>query len=142
MAGPIARPEAASNVFAHQHRLAGSKRGVVVRTIMQALLSSQLLTMATAPKPLRIFLFSHPRTASNLLCKLFSAHPDVGQRFYPFGYAHFIGPDAQALEPRERKDHQGRKEVWEMMKHATYQFQLDQMEKEIAEWEAVVRHRI
>lgn len=92
--------------------------------------------MATAPKPLRIFLFSHPRSASNLLCKLFSAHPKVGQHFYPFGYAHFMSPDAQAFESRERKEQQHRQATREIMKHATYQFQLDQMEKEIAEWEA------
>src|ERR1700749_4976099 len=97
--------------------------------------------MTTAPKPLRIFLFSHPRTASNLFCKLFSEHPDVGLRCYPFAYAHFIGPDAQVLEHRELKEHQERQEMWEVMKHATYQSQLDQMEKAIAEWEAAVRHR-
>lgn len=51
--------------------------------------------MATGgnPQPLRIALFSHPRTNSNLFTKLFASQPDVEQHTYPFMPGYMWGPD-------------------------------------------------
>ncbi|KAF9258264.1 hypothetical protein L218DRAFT_948508 [Marasmius fiardii PR-910] len=43
--------------------------------------------------PLRIALFSHPRTNSNLFTKLFESQPDVEQHTYPFMPGYMWGPD-------------------------------------------------
>lgn len=42
---------------------------------------------------LRIALFSHPRTNSNIFTKLFESQPDVVQRTYSFTPAYMWGPE-------------------------------------------------
>ncbi|KAL0577223.1 hypothetical protein V5O48_004764 [Marasmius crinis-equi] len=44
----------------------------------------------------RIFLFSHPRTTSNLFMRLMEGHSNVTQAQYMFFAAYFLGPDRQS----------------------------------------------
>lgn len=88
------------------------------------------------PTSLRLFLFSHPRTASNLFLKLYSEHPDLQQYTYPFLFPHFSGPDAQVVKDKPAPLTEAEKNELELMKHATYQNQLDEMEYEVAKAEA------
>ena len=88
------------------------------------------------PNPLRIWILSHPRTASNLFCKLFSEHHELQNHESPFLDAYFNGPDAQAAIS---KDAEGRKEQRERFQHATYQYVLNKLERDIALAEAKVR---
>jgi hypothetical protein len=98
--------------------------------------------VAGPPKPLRLFILSHPRTASNLLSKLFSEHPKVESMRYPFLYPYYMGPEAQGYLHAEDGSEEMQKAVIaakEMMKDATYQSALDKLEHDIAEAEALVR---
>jgi hypothetical protein len=90
------------------------------------------------PKPLRLFVFSHPRTASNLFCKLFSQHPQINQQLYVFLTEHFYGPEAQTQIQSERMNELSKVQR-EAAKGLTYQAALDKMEKQIADFEAQVR---
>jgi hypothetical protein len=92
------------------------------------------------PKPLRLFMFAAPRTASNLFLKLLSEHPDIVQYHYPFLFPYFTGPDAQFSVIGEYKPNDAEKAQMEDMKNHTYQFVLDKLEQDIAEAEAAVRH--
>lgn len=88
----------------------------------------------------RIFVYSHPRTASNLFCKLFSKHPQLVYFEYPFLRAYFHGPDAQAFLP-EGTEELKKTHDWmrKKVKGLTYQSVLDKMEKRLAEAEKEVR---
>ena len=92
--------------------------------------------MAGSPIPRRLFVFSHPRTASNLFCKLFSEHPDIQYLQNPFVFARFFGPDAQAV--LEGEFDESLKGMKDMLGHLTYQYCLDKMESEISDVEAKV----
>ncbi|KIK65192.1 hypothetical protein GYMLUDRAFT_980661 [Collybiopsis luxurians FD-317 M1] len=79
----------------------------------------------------RIFVFSHPRTRSNLLMRLLQTHPQIKQKQYPFMWAYMSGPDAQW--PKERMNMRikasGRpKEDFEQ-NVLSYQSGLDEMEQ-------------
>jgi len=89
--------------------------------------------MAGPPKPLRLFVFSHPRTASNLFCKIFSEHPSIDLEKYTFYYAYLGGTDAQA-----RGMEQFQKTLNEMGHRPSYQTSLDNLETIIAKAEAKV----
>lgn len=84
----------------------------------------------------RIFLFTHGRTASNLLMKIFAKHPQLTQSDYNFHNAFMFGPErlmqvgnADELVPPERL---------EACKSATYQRGFDGLQETIAKIEAEV----
>ncbi|ESK94831.1 hypothetical protein Moror_14104 [Moniliophthora roreri MCA 2997] len=81
--------------------------------------------MSTQPqsKP-RLFLFSHPRTMSNLLMRILETHPDLSQLGYSFFNAYYIGPERQAASPREDFTQVPGYDKWPEM---TYQKGLDSM---------------
>lgn len=87
------------------------------------------------PTPRRLFVFSHPRTASNLFCKLFSKHPQLAYTEYPFLYAYFLGPEAQFQLPKKDGD----EAVKEQFKHETFQHGLDKIEEDLADSALEVR---
>lgn len=107
---------------------------------MSANKTGAMMVEAGPPKPLRLFLLSHLRTASNLFIKLFSQHPQVKPIVYPFLYAHFGGPDAQVVRQGDESSEgaQNLRKMQETMQHATYQFVLDKLERDVAEAEAEV----
>lgn len=87
------------------------------------------------PKPHRLFIFSHPRTASNLLCKLFSEHPAMRSELYYFLFARQFGPESQSQMTGKKVD-ELREDYEKMWKDLTYQGALDKLEKHIASSEA------
>jgi len=89
--------------------------------------------MAGPPEPLRLFVFSHLRTASNLFCKIFSEHPRIDLETYTFLYTHYGGPDAQAIGMDEFH-----KALNEMGKQPSYQMALDNLETIMTNAEAKV----
>ena len=88
------------------------------------------------PKPLRLFVFAHPRTVSTLFGKLFSEHPSIEYHQYPFAFGYVFGPDAQAILKGEI--HESLKGMKDMLKHRTYQYSLDEVETYIFDAEAKV----
>lgn len=68
----------------------------------QISLPHQTMSAAQPPQLSRLFIFTHPRTASNLFCKLFSEHPDLNQYPYPFQFSRLCGPDAQTQVPIQK----------------------------------------
>ena len=93
------------------------------------------------PNPLRLYILSHPRTASNLFCKLFSEHPKVEPILYPFLYAYFAGPNAQIVMQTSEVSPEAAQRFQkfrEMLKDSTYQYVLDKMERDIANAESAV----
>ena len=90
-------------------------------------------------KDLRIFLFSQPRTASNLFLKLYSEHPDILQHVYPYLYPHFYSQEAQAAGNGGLQISDVQKAQKEATKDITYQNALDKLQQRIATTEAAVR---
>lgn len=86
----------------------------------------------------RIFLFTHGRTASNLLMKLFAKHPQLAESDYNFHNAFMFGPErlmfhagnVEELIPPERI---------EACKSATFQKGFDGLQEVIAKTEAEVK---
>ncbi|KAE9407254.1 hypothetical protein BT96DRAFT_986861 [Gymnopus androsaceus JB14] len=79
----------------------------------------------------RIFLYSHPRTRSNLFMKLMETHPEVINKHYPFMFAFLDGPDASEETRVNRVKASGltKEEYNKKYKDVTYQTGLDDMEK-------------
>ncbi|KAE9407255.1 hypothetical protein BT96DRAFT_914834 [Gymnopus androsaceus JB14] len=79
----------------------------------------------------RIFLYSHPRTRSNLFMKLLETHPEVINKQYPFMFAFLDGPDAPVERRANRVKASGltNEEYDKKYKDVTYQSGLDEMEK-------------
>jgi len=92
--------------------------------------------MTGPQKPLRLFMVSHPRTASNLFCKLFSEHPDIEPIMYPFLFVFFGGTDAQATMTKEQEEKAVSQKYGEGLKYKDYQACLDKLEQDIADAEA------
>lgn len=106
-----------------------------------SILNGHASKQSSSQKGHRIFIYSHPRTASNLFCKLFSEHPQLSYSGYPFLRAYLHGPDAQAFLP-EGNDPELKKThalVREKVKHLTYQHVLDKMEESLGKAEKDVR---
>ncbi|EEB91856.1 hypothetical protein MPER_09720, partial [Moniliophthora perniciosa FA553] len=80
-----------------------------------------MTTSTTQPR--RLYLFSHPRTMSNLLMRILETHPDLSQRSYSFFSAYFIGPERQAAPPREVYSYMPGYNEWEKK---TYQKGLEE----------------
>lgn len=78
-----------------------------------------------------IFLFSHPRTASNLFLKLFSQHPQLTFCEYPFKYAYFIGPEAQCRLPEELDASESLREMRMAKRGETFQVAVDGVERRL-----------
>lgn len=86
----------------------------------------------------RIFIFSHPRTTSNLFLQFFQNHPQVSVIDYPFDAAYMVGPERLSrrsnpkidalTNARKAADHQ-----------VTYQSAFDKMLQQIHAAEAQVR---
>ncbi|KAJ8093343.1 hypothetical protein PM082_020200 [Marasmius tenuissimus] len=57
----------------------------------------ELRTLSLITMDSRIFVYSHPRTGSNLLAKLLETHPSLLVKQYPFLDAIRLGPDKQFL---------------------------------------------
>ena len=88
------------------------------------------------PHPLRLHVLSHPRTASNLFCKLFSKHPMINQQLSGYLRVHLFGPESQTLIQNEVMNEL--KTDRAMAVGLTYQVALDRAEKQIADTEAAV----
>jgi hypothetical protein len=89
---------------------------------------------------LRLFFISHPRTGSNLFCKIFSKHPQISQLLYPdFATPHMYGPERQTQIKNAKMD-----EIRELNSASrgvslpSYQYTLDCMQNHIAKSEAEV----
>lgn len=97
--------------------------------------------VAGPPKLLRLFVLSHPRTASNLFVKLLSEHPQLKNNDSTFLYAYFNGPDAQAaLDGNTTDDLKAAAQlVKKKFSYATYQYVLDKIEKDTREGEIEVK---
>ncbi|KAF5371141.1 hypothetical protein D9758_004113 [Tetrapyrgos nigripes] len=50
--------------------------------------------------PLRLFIFGHPRTRTNLFCRLWHNHPDVLEKQYPLMEPWVYGPERQEIRER------------------------------------------
>lgn len=87
-----------------------------------------------------IFVFSHPRTMSNLFLRFFAQDPEVGVIDYPFDAAYMAGPERQLrrsnpqiialIKARKAADH-----------YVTYQMAYDTMQKQGRKIEAEVSMR-
>lgn len=84
----------------------------------------------------RIFVYSHPRTRSNLFMKLLETHPHVMAKSYPFMWAFQNGPDRQWSEKdaaiRLKASGQTKELCEKKYSNATYQSGLDDIERLIA----------
>ncbi|KAL0066056.1 hypothetical protein AAF712_006884 [Marasmius tenuissimus] len=80
----------------------------------------------------RIWLFSHPRTTSNLFMRLMEGHPNVTQTQYLFFASYFLGTDRQAAGDREDYKFMPAFPVWEQK---NYQNSIDATQKWIKEVE-------
>ncbi|KAE9407253.1 hypothetical protein BT96DRAFT_874855 [Gymnopus androsaceus JB14] len=83
----------------------------------------------------KIFVYSHPRTRSNLFMKLLETHPQVVGKQYPFMFAFQNGPEAQWSPEKVagRLKMSGlTKEEFAKKFNVTYQSGLDDMEKRLA----------
>lgn len=82
------------------------------------------MTTQIPAKPLIIYVFSHPRTGSNLFCKLFSQHPSINQELYKYLFEFLFGPELQTQFKGKEAD-----ELIEthkdLAKDLTYQASLD-----------------
>ncbi|KAL0065937.1 hypothetical protein AAF712_007064 [Marasmius tenuissimus] len=83
----------------------------------------------------RIFLFTHPRTASNLLTRIIETHPSVAVKTnaFRFGPEKMIARDTPQLD-KFYKDFN----TDEVFKDVTFQYSIDELERAIAEVEAQV----
>ena len=90
--------------------------------------------------PRRIFLYTHGRTASNLLMTLFAKHPQLALTDYNFHNAFMFGPErlmgqiqnlASAIPPERLR----------ACENATYQRGFDGLQEVIAKAEAEVTHK-
>ncbi|KIK70301.1 hypothetical protein GYMLUDRAFT_151596 [Collybiopsis luxurians FD-317 M1] len=85
----------------------------------------------------RIFLFSHPRTRSNLFIRLLGTHPQIISKQYPFMHGFQKGPENQW--PDEIKEEllkalgETKEEGEKKYAHLTFQAGLDDIEKFLAE---------
>ncbi|KAG7096357.1 hypothetical protein E1B28_003801 [Marasmius oreades] len=75
---------------------------------------------------LRLFLFSHPRTTSNLFMRLLEGLPNIAQSKYLYFPPYFYGPDRQAGCPREEYHYMPGYDRWE---ERSYQNTFDAMQK-------------
>ncbi|KAK1234503.1 hypothetical protein PQX77_002304 [Marasmius sp. AFHP31] len=87
----------------------------------------------------RIFLFTHPRTASNLLARIIETHPSVAVKTYPFINAFRFGPEKMIARDTPQLDKFYKDfNTDEVFKDVTFQHSVDEMERAIAELEAQV----
>ncbi|KAF9258056.1 hypothetical protein L218DRAFT_1067558 [Marasmius fiardii PR-910] len=75
---------------------------------------------------LRLFLFSHPRTTSNLFMRLMEGVPNITQARYLYFPPYFFGPDRQAGCAREEYQYMPGYDHWE---EKSYQNTFDAMQK-------------
>ena len=87
-------------------------------------------TLSGSLRPPRIFIFAHPRTASNLFMRLFENHPDLSIVSYTFQDAFFWGPDHPICSPGPRILAQ------RTIPDASYQNRFNQLQQFIANAEA------
>ncbi|KIK64797.1 hypothetical protein GYMLUDRAFT_39760 [Collybiopsis luxurians FD-317 M1] len=84
-----------------------------------------------------IFLYSHPRTRSNLLIRLLETHPQVMSKQYPFLFCFQKGPESQWTEETKIGIFEASGETLEEAEkkyaHLTFQAGLDDMERLLAE---------
>jgi hypothetical protein len=85
--------------------------------------------MSTLSQLPRIFVFTHPRTASNLFIRLFESHPDLSIVSYPFQDAFFWGPDRTICS-------QGPLSTQRTIPDATYQNRFNQLQQFVVNAEA------
>lgn len=93
--------------------------------------------------PSTFFLYSQPRTRSNLLVRLLETHPRMKSMHYPFMFAFLNGPESQWPADQQAQRIKGlgmtpeeHAKKWEK---ATYQAALDSMEKMMAKTKEEVR---
>ncbi|KAJ8094054.1 hypothetical protein PM082_009944 [Marasmius tenuissimus] len=85
----------------------------------------------------RIFLFTHPRTASNLLTRIIETHPSVAVKTYPFINAFRFGPEKMITRGTPQLDKFYKDfNTDEVFKDVTFQYSIDELERAIAEVEA------
>ncbi|KAJ8095130.1 hypothetical protein AAF712_006883 [Marasmius tenuissimus] len=80
----------------------------------------------------RLWLFSQPRTTSNLFMRLMEGHPNITQTQYLFFAPYFLGPDRQAAGDREDYKYMPAFPVWEQK---NYQNSIDATQKWMKEVE-------
>jgi hypothetical protein len=78
----------------------------------------------------RIFIFTHPRTASNLFMRLFECHPDLSITSYTFKDAFYCGPEPLLCRCSLPRNPQS------SAPDATYQSRFNQLQQFIADAEA------
>jgi len=78
--------------------------------------------MSNPPKPLRLFLFSHPRTNSHLFMKLLGSHPAISPKAHPFALPQRLSveslwkdADEHVFKPMftQFKEYAGRELTWQ-----------------------------
>ena len=79
--------------------------------------------MSSSTQPRRLYLFSNPRTMSNLFMRIFDGHPQLEQRDYFYFNAHLFGPEHQVSTPREAFTMMPGFDKWQEM---TYQKALEE----------------
>ncbi|KAJ3777336.1 hypothetical protein EV361DRAFT_388128 [Lentinula raphanica] len=80
----------------------------------------------------RLFLYSHPRTRSNLFIRLLETHPQMMTKQYPFMFAFQAGPEGHWPEEKRAKRIAGSHMSKEEADKKTYQAGLDEMETVLA----------
>ncbi|KAJ4479040.1 hypothetical protein J3R30DRAFT_3473647 [Lentinula aciculospora] len=80
----------------------------------------------------RLFLYSHPRTRSNLFMRLLENHPQMVTKQYPFMFAFQAGPEGQWPEEKKAMRIQASHMSNEEADKKTYQAGLDEMEQLLA----------
>ncbi|KAJ4486461.1 hypothetical protein C8R41DRAFT_436606 [Lentinula lateritia] len=80
----------------------------------------------------RLFLYSHPRTRSNLFMRLLETHPQMVAKQYPFMFAFQAGPEAQWSEEKRALRIQSSHMSVEEADKKSYQAGLDEMEELLA----------
>ena len=85
------------------------------------------------PKPYRVFIYSHPRTISNLLIKILETHPSIISKQYPFLHAFTYGPEMQRIRVHdEAAETIAKEDKWSVF---TYQAGVDKIQTLAAEAE-------
>lgn len=78
-----------------------------------------------------VFVFSHPRTASNLFMKIFKSHPDVIHSEYPFLKVFFFGSTESQYNRKGPKIDEARAGFQETSLPKSYYESFNKLEEDI-----------
>ena len=90
-------------------------------------------------KPIQpIFLFTHPRTASNLLMQMIRTHPEMEIIEYPFVDTYYFGQESLTLRSNDRLEAAKQRLQASPALPQTFQVAFDQLEQSIQSVQAMV----